>query len=137
MGTLYLIFLTYKDFRNKRIIDDRHNYLMMGATISLLSHIPRNLLFMLLLMAVIIGLRLYLTKFKVIGEADINALTWIFLGYGIINIFKLAWFGVFFIIIVSAYSFLKFAVFKYKQETPFFPVILITFWFNCIFFGLY
>jgi hypothetical protein len=137
MGTLYLIFLTYKDYKNKRIIDDRHNYLMLGASIALLSHISRNLLYMLLIMVVIIGLRWYLNKFKVIGEADINALSWIFLGFGIINIFKLAWFGIFFIIITAFYTGLKFYVFKYKEDTPFFQVILISFWFNCLIFGLY
>lgn len=137
MGTLYLIFLTYKDYKDKRRIDDRHNYLMLGASISLLSHLPRGLFYMLLIVAVSLGLRWYLKKFKVIGEADINSLTWIFLGLGIINIFKLAWFGIFFIIITAIYTGLKFGLFRYKAETPFFPVILVSFWFNAWLLGLY
>lgn len=137
MGTLYLIFLTYKDFKDKRVIDDRHNYLMLGASISLLSHLRRSFWYMLAIVLVTVILSIYLRKFKVIGEADITALSWIFLGYGIINIFKLAWFGFYFIIITVFYNFLKFKVFKTKQNTPFFPVILISFWLNSFLFGLY
>ena len=137
IATIYLIILTYQDYRNKRIVNERHNYVMLGVSISLISHLPVNILYLLALIATVIALRIYLTKFNLIGLADVTALNWIFLGFGYINYMFLLGYVLIFIFSTIIYTTIKIYVFKYKKPTPFFPVILISFWVASFMFGLY
>jgi len=137
LGTLYLIFLTWKDFKNKMRVDDRHNYLMMGLSISLYAFVKPPLWYVLVIVGLVLFLNWFFKKFESLGGADVTTLSWVFLGLGVINAFKLAWFCVFFLIISGLYFFFKLVVFKYDKPTPFYPVLLITYVFNMWFFGLY
>lgn len=137
IGTIMLIRLTYEDYKYNRNIDDRKNYLMMGVTISLISHLPASFFFMITLIMVISLLNVFLKKFKILGGADISTLSWIFYGLGIISIYNLMWFVIFFTIVTALYTLFKLKVFKYKKPTPFYPVILISFTVNCLIFGFY
>jgi len=136
-GTFYLILLTFQDFKRQMIVDDRHNYFMLGITVSLISHVHRSLLYIFALVLVVIALTIYLNKTKVLGEADNRTISWIFLGLGYINPFQLAWFGIFFILITALYVFIKFKILKYKKPLPFYPVLLLGFLVTAGIFKLY
>lgn len=127
LGTINLIILSWQDFKNNMKIDDRKNAIMIGVAISLLSHKRASIWYLLILAAITTFMFFWLRKFKAIGEGDINALVWIYLGVGIISAFLLLWFVIYFTIVVSLYTLLKRAVFKYKGNLPFMPILLITF----------
>lgn len=142
LGTMYLIFLTYKDYKNHMTVDDRMNYFMMGASIMLLSLFKREIWYVLCLLALTIGLNLFLKIRRVLGSADISTLTWIFYGLGIINAFYLFWFFVFFTTATLLFHGFKWILAKYlkqdyKTPLPFYIVILISFILECAIFGLY
>ena len=137
IATIYLIILTYQDYKNKRLVDDRANLVMLGVTISLISHLPVTLFYLLALIAVVIALRIYLIKYNLLGIADINALNWVFLGFGYINAIFLLGYTLIFIATTIIYTLIKIYLFKYKKPTPFFSIILVTFWFCSFVFGLY
>ncbi len=140
IGTLYLIILTFKDFSNKMIIDDRHNWFMMGLSFSLYSHVDKGIWYVLTLIAVSIALNYFLRKFKVLGGADISSLTWIFYGFGIIGFDKIFWFFVVFTVISLIYFGSKMVILQYMfnvetmQKTPFYIVILLSFVLNYVLF---
>jgi len=144
MGTFYLILLTYKDIKNKMLVDDRHNYFMMGLTFSLLSIFKTKFWYIFLLIFITTFFIFYLNKRKVFGAADISTITWIFFGYAIINLGVLVWFFIIFIVIWAIYGVIKWIMAKYwlnvsskTLKTPFFPVILITFILNNVLFKFY
>jgi hypothetical protein len=143
IGTLFLIFLTYKDITNKMRIDDRHNFFMMGLTFSLFSHIPRPLWYMGLLILLTVVLAVFMTHFKVLGGADVSTISWLFYGYGIISAYTLLWFCIYFIVIMAVYALIKIGFFKYvmktdhKQKTPFYPVLLCSYVFTNLVNGFY
>lgn len=118
-------------------VDDRHNHFMLGLSISLYSHFRHNILFMLLLIILTIILYYFIKKYKLIGEADIKTISWIFLGYGIISIWYLAWWSILFFFVMILYWVLKKYVFKIEQATPFYIVILLSFIVNNFLFGIY
>jgi len=136
-GTIYLIWLTVQDFRNKMTVDDRKNYFMLGITISLLTHITRGFFYLIACFVITFILIIILKKFKALGEADINSLSWIFLGFAFINPYKLAWFAMFFIVITAIYMALKLYLFKVRDYTPFYYVILISYVLNSLLFAIY
>lgn len=136
-GTFYLILLAVKDYKNNMKVDDRHNYFMMGVTISLASHIKRPGWAILLIIALSIGLYFLLGATKALGSADIKTISWIFLGYGIINLWWWVWFSIYFIGVVILYSFLKIFLVKYNKPTPFYGVLLIVFSLSAYLYGLY
>lgn len=136
-GTIYLLVLTWKDLRNNMLVDDRYNFLMLGISVSLYSHLHPPVWYILVLALVVYGLGWAFDKFKVLGGADVSTLRWIFLGLGIISVYKLAWFAFFFLLISGLYFFLKLKVFKYDRPAPFYPVLLLSFMFNSWLFGLY
>ena len=136
MGTIYLIILLWQDYKNKMKIDDRLNYFMMGMTISLISHISTGLWYRLALVAVVIGLHIFLSRLKVIGAGDVNSFTWIFTGYGLIDPIYLAVFCVVLATLTITYMALK-KILKYEQPVQFYPVILISFLISSFFLGMY
>ena len=99
IGTFYLILLTYQDFKNKMMVDDRHNYFMMGVTVGLYMIRRVNLLYVVGIILIIITLSMALKRFKALGEADIKTISWIFLGLSILNIWWLVYFLTFFMAI--------------------------------------
>lgn len=137
IATIYLIILTYQDYKKKMLVDDRFNYLMLGVTFSLLSHIKRPLWFILFVFVVIIFMTVLFTKVKSVGAADTKTLSWLFYGFCIINISALAFYAAVFLACVVVYNVVKLYVFKYKQPTPFYPVILIPFIITAVTYGLY
>jgi len=146
-GTFFLIILTYQDFKNKRVVDDRSNYVMMGLSLSLLSHLDVGILLLLSVLVVSFVLRFFLKKFSLVGESDANALAWIFYGLGLISVFKLVWFFFFFSIITAAYFGLSKLYVKLLEKhqkrkidkvfLPFYHVILLSFVLSALLFGAY
>lgn len=142
-ASVYLLLMTYKDFKwnaekgERGWVDDRYNWFMFGLTFSLLSHVGVVWWYVFMLLGVVLVLRWFLLRFDVIGEADVQAFTWIFYGFGIIGLFKLAWFVFVFMVVYGVYSVLKLYVFKIRKSTPFFIVILISFVLNSLLFKLY
>lgn len=128
IGAIYLLWLTIQDYRNERIVDDRKNWFMLGLSISIISHVPTTLGYKLTITAVIIIFNIFMKKFNVdIGEADINSLSWILTGLGLMHYYYLLYFFVFFSILTGLYSFLKTVVFKYHKPVAFYGVILTSF----------
>jgi hypothetical protein len=126
LGTMYLIFLTYQDTKNNMVVDDRRNSFMLGLSISIMSHVNTTLLYKLCLTAVIILLTIYLKKFKVVGEADINSLSWIFLGLGLMHPTYLIIFAAFFITLTIIFWIIK-RIIKKEGYAPFYAVILLSY----------
>ncbi len=136
-GTFYLLILTYKDIRNSSKVDTRFNYIMIGISLSLTSHVEFVIWRILVLLAVIFGMYIFLNKFNAMGLADIQSLSWIYLGYGILNIGYLVWFVIIFVAVTLLYLLLKVKLLKIKAPSPFFPVILVCFIFTSWLFGLF
>lgn len=136
-GTLYLIILTYQDFKHNKQVDERKNFFMMGITMSLISHIPQKLWYILVLLVIVITLNYFITKLKVMGEGDAQALIWIFYGLGIINIGYLITFILCFGLAAAAYMAAKIWILKSKDKSAFFGVILILYVAFMFIFGLY
>lgn len=142
LGTLYLVVLTWQDFRNNMNVDDRKNYFMMGASFALLSHVQRNIWYILILILFTVLINIYAKKYNILGHADISTLTWVFYGFGIINPFFLLFFILYFGGITLLYLILKRVALKllkrpYETPTPFYIVILISFLSFGIIVGLY
>lgn len=137
IGTLYLLILTYQDYKNNMWVDDRKNAFMMGISMSLLSHFPVKVWYLFLLIACIMGFRYYALHKEVFGEADVNTLTWVFLGLGIINVFYLGFFAVVFMFCALLYELGRRFVFKYNEPAPFYIVILVSFVASMLVMGLY
>lgn len=127
IATIYLCIMVVKDYRNKMMVDDRYNFFMSGVSLSLISHIPRPIWYTLSLIVVIMILNLMFKKFQVLGDADINSLSWLFFGFGIIGYLDLGFFAAVFLLITIFYHLLKVYVYKYKKATPFYGVIFISF----------
>ena len=125
IASIYLIILTFKDFKNKMMIDDRHNWFMMGLSVFLLTQTDVSIWYILGLVVVIAGLNWFIRKFKLLGGADVSSLTWIFYGFGIISIGVFVWFaGLFVIILVLYYVFKAFIVKDIDKPTQLFSVFL-------------
>lgn len=136
LGTIYLIILTYQDYKRKMLIDDRLNYFMYGVTIGLYALFKRSLWYGLIAIAFIILFNLGLKRFKGLGEGDINTLSWVWLGFIIINLGFLLWFITLFSAINAVYFTLKRA-YKYTLPTPYYAAILLSFVCTCALLGLY
>ncbi len=140
-GTVALIFLTYQDFKNNMIVDDRRNYFMMGVTISLCSHFSFNIVYLLSLIICAMLVNLLMSKTGVLGGADVNSLTWIYLGFGFINFAYLLWFFVIFFCILIFHFFVGGFMAKiFKKDsfvTPGYLLILLSFLLTGLLFKLY
>lgn len=129
--------MTYKDYKNKGWIDERYNFFMSGIAISLVSHVKRNIIYMLTLILVIIILFTVFKKKKILGEGDIQAISWILMGLGILGVPYFIIFSTIFITCTLIYILMKKYIFRYKLPTPFFGVLLISFVTNAILMKLY
>ena len=137
LGVIYLSILTYQDYKNNRLVDDRFNAIMLGLTISLISHTNNSIWYLVSLTLILLLLYAFLRKTKPLGEGDINSVSWIFYGFGIISPATL----ILFIIIFSVYTILYYAI-KFiftkiikksiMQPTAFYGVIWLSFLTNTL-----
>lgn len=137
IGSIYLIVLTVQDYKHFMNIDDRFNFFMTGLSISLISHVQRSFWYMLGLIAAILIINFLMKKFKIWGEGDINTISWIFLGFGIVHFTYVAYFFIIFSVVAGLYYLLKYLLFRYKKPTQFYPVILISFIITATIFKFY
>src|SRR5690606_3071298 len=128
---------TLQDMRNDMNVDDRKNWLMMGLTFSLVRDFPKPLWWLLVLLLGSWAWRVLAMKVGVFGEADVNALGWVFLGFGMANLSWLVLFIAVFGVMTAIYLFTKLKVYKITRPTPFFAVILLAFTFSCWAAGLF
>lgn len=135
-GTIYLIIMTYQDFKQNRLIDDRHNYFLMGLSISLLSHFQRSFWYILSLALLIVIFSIITRKYNLLGEGDISALRWIIIGLAIISPYVLMYFLGIFAVLSLLYVLLLKYVFR-KPDAPFFNVLLGSFIIISVWFDLY
>lgn len=136
LGTLYLGILTYQDYKHNMIVDDRHNYFMLGVTSALYPYVITDVMKIigLIIYLAILGIVLY--RFKLIGEADKKTILWAFTGAGIININYLLWITMIFSITILTYMMLKKFMMK-DEPAPFYPPLLLGFIAFCYFFKVY
>jgi hypothetical protein len=136
-GTIYLILLSYQDIKNNRNVDERKNYFMFGLTIALISHINFTLWLVLAYLVIIFILGYLANKVKLLGEADIQSLAWIFYGLMLINVWGLVLFVVIFSIASLTYVLFKKLIVKTDKPSPFYLVILFSYVLACIGAGVY
>jgi len=137
IGTLNLILLMVQDYTNKRLVDDRKNWLMIGVTIGLLHAFGATWWYLISLILLLTILRFFLQRFNAMGAADINTLYWVMLGYAIISVAFFLWFVGIFAVAYGLFLILKTWVFKYKKPVPAYYVLLLCFFLNNLIFGLY
>lgn len=130
IGIINLVYLTWQDYTNDRKVDDRKNYFMFGLTFALLAIQPMNPWHFLLAVGIIILAGWAAIKVKVFGEADIKTMGWIILGYTILDGMKLLVFFICLFLVTSLYAVSKFYVFRVRNPTPFYGVLLLTFSFS-------
>lgn len=137
IGTLYLIYLTWEDYRHHMIIDDRKNYFMMGMSFGLIGFMKRHWWYILLILAIVLLLGFFLTKFKVLGTGDIHTFMWIYYGFALLSFNSLLIFIIIFIILLLLFEGIKRLLFREYQKMPFYAVILLSFIISCLLLGLY
>lgn len=133
----YLIILTYQDYK-KMLVDDRFNFFMLAMSLSLASHAKPAFFYLLTLIAILGVLYYFLKRYNVIGAGDVSAISWLFLGYGILGIGTFSGFAVIFTvctliywgmarIVWAAYFNRKGGVNGLKKpfKLPFFAILLI------------
>ena len=137
IGTFNLILLMIQDYTNNRWVDDRKNWLMVGVSIGLLHIFGATWWVIILIVLVGAAMRFFLVRYNALGEADINSIFWIYLGYCFINIAFFIWFIAMFIGLYVIYFAVKKYIFKYNKPVPLYFVLLLAFGLNNILFGLY
>lgn len=141
LGTLALIFLTFQDFKNGMLVDDRRNYFMMGATVALLSHNHHNLWYVINAIGLGIGINILINKLNLLGGSDANTLTWLWIGYAFIDYRNLIIFFTVFVGFYAFYMLVKIIIMRInkvkKWNTPFYIVILASFIITNIIMKLY
>lgn len=126
-GILYLLILTYQDYKKNKLVDDRYNYFMMGVTFSLLSHYSQPIWYIFGLLAVSILLMVYVSKTGILGDADSKTLFWSFFGFGIISFWSLLWYSITFTGVFTIHTILKIIIYKTKAKAQGYPIFLISF----------
>lgn len=137
IGTLYLIILTWQDYRHNMLVDDRKNYFMLGASIIMIDLFTHTWYYKLAVFVVVIGLSIVFQKYKLLGEADIKSIAWMFLGFGLVSPHVLMTFAIFFIIMLIIFEVLKRYLMKYRGKLPYYGVLLIIFVTTCLINNLY
>jgi hypothetical protein len=132
MGVLYLLVLTYQDIFKKRLVDDRYNYLMIGATIPLIINSNLGLWVIAIGISLSIGLTYMFGKMNVFGQGDLKAILWSFLGFfsfGYVYVIHYIVAFVFcYFLFVGYYKILeKVKKIKYTLKLPGFPILLLSY----------
>jgi hypothetical protein len=104
-----LIKLTYEDYKYKRIVDDRSNYIMLGITLSLISHVNTSLIYKIIIM-IFSGL-IFLLIEKIlknkIGASDRLCMNWIILGFALLNPFYIISYVIILLLLTVIYDAFK------------------------------
>ena len=142
IGTIYLIILTYKDIKDNCLVDERHNWFMSGLTFSMFFLFKNPFWYILLIIGFVIGFNILLSKTRVLGEADHQTLTWVIVGFGLINHealikFLLIFCGVTIIYFVAKKVVSKIMKFNFKEATPFYPALLLSFAISVTYLGFW
>lgn len=132
IGTIYLLILLYQDYKNNQWVDDRYNYLMIGASIGLLYLKQYRAVYIFLVIAIGILFKIVMGKLaKGMGEADINSLSWIIVGFAYISLYTVAIFAalftVFLIIYYAAYMLIVKLTHSPRTGSPLYYVITLAF----------
>lgn len=125
-SVINLVYLTWQDYANKTLVDDRKNWFMLGITVSLYSHVNLSLWYILGLIFTSVILFMYMNKIKALGEADTNTLSWLFLGLGFINVYYLIYFFTVLFALTLVY-FIMYKLIQYKGKPQYYGVILTSF----------
>lgn len=131
LGAIELLFMTVQDLR-RRLVDDRLNFLMFGATASLITIQKWGNLYPILILIIVYINSYFLHKFKFFAEADFNSYIWVSTGFAYINPYLYVLFIVLFTAISLLYQFLL--QFIKLEEKPFYPVFLLSFGLNIFFY---
>lgn len=137
IGSIALLFLSIEEqkFFKFGFGEDKKNYIMLGITFSLLSHISRGIWFILLVSLVLVILQIH---FKILGFSDLStgSLFWLFFGLFIMDYY------LFIIYICILYIYIGIAklikmLMKSQYETPNSTLIAVAFYTLCLVCGLY
>jgi len=127
MAGVYLLFLSIMDVRNKMRVDARPNYVMVGLTFGLLPLVDVGFWFVVGVLAGVFFFHWFLKRFfkHVFGNADIVALSWLWLGFVLID-------PVLCLILFAFLFFCVLVVFLLKRvysldKMPFLPAIFASF----------
>ena len=126
LGTIYLAWLTWQDHRNNMLIDDRKNYFMLGVTISLLSHLNNSLIYNIAALVIAQVLFYLYKRIKPLGEGDISAIRWCFLGFALIGAQAIVVYALVVSVLTGLYFGIK-MVLGHSEYTPFFITLLGSF----------
>lgn len=137
IGTFYLIWLTWQDYRNNMRVDDRRNFFMMGVSIAIYAWYPRGILYAFAVMGLMLLWVWVAKKYSKFGVADIHSFAWIFLAFAIINPVLLGAFAVLIGVATAGWLALKNYLLKHKGPLPFYGVIAVLFIAFNLVFGLY
>lgn len=127
LGVFNLCVLTWQDYKNRMSVDDRKNHFMLGVSFFLLSHVSRGFFYIIGLIVFLGVFNWFMGRIRGFGSGDVSALTWIFLGFGILSPFFALYFWVVFALCTLFYQFVKSVVFRFSGPIPFFGVILVSF----------
>lgn len=140
MGFIYLSILTYQDYFKKMLVDDRFNYLMIGATVMLYSIYPKNLWYLLIIIVLTILVSFLMTYFKAFAEGDLKAFLWSFIGFLIIDYNMVIFYFFMFWLVYFSYKLLWALGNKFLKTNikylPGYPILLISFLATSIYFWL-
>lgn len=137
IGTIYLIILTWQDYKHNMLVDDRKNFFMLGASVILLEFFWHRWTYRLAIFGLVILFNYLFNKYNILGTGDVHSIIWIFLGMGLISIYALAVFVGVFIVINVIYHTIRKLVFKYNKALPYYGVILISYVTSCLISNLY
>ena len=139
LGTVYLIFMTWQDLTHNMMVDDRYNFLMLGLTVSLYSHFHWGLVYSLSLFAIVLTMSWLLSRFHIVGDADVSTVRWVFWGFGIISPFIVVYWLVALVLCWTVWVATRVIILKAPAYTrlPFYPVLLSSFFLANFMFGMY
>lgn len=139
LGTLYLVVLTYKDVRQNRLVDDRYNWFMMGLTIALTMIVKRPFLYIIVILVITALMVGFLVRYAKLGSADGSTFLWSFVGFGIIGPYGqfVLWYALSLLFFSTLYYGVKRFIIRERRETPFYPVILLSYVLTCLTTGIY
>jgi hypothetical protein len=127
IGLIDLLILTWQDYTNNRLIDDRLNFFMFGVSYSLITHFKHAWYYYIILLISIMIFLYYIDKKQLMGKGDTSALRWILYGFGIINIIYLFYYLIgFFITWIGFYLIMKY-IYKETGKTQGLLILLIPF----------
>lgn len=141
-GTMYLIFLTFQDLVHRRVVDDRHNYFMMGMTFSLLWQNTNAWWYLITLIVVISLLAAFISKQRLMGSADAKSIVWTFIGFGILSTHSLAFYAISLLLFLALIYFIHWTLRKKienydERHFPAYPAFLASFILTSIGFNLF